>query len=78
MKSVTPTELRRNLYKLLDKILETGIPLEIDRGGKYLKIVPVETVDKLQSLVHRPGVIKGEPEDLANISWEEEVNLDLP
>lgn len=78
MKSVTPTELRKNLYKLLDKILETGIPLEIDRGGKHLKIVPVETVDKLQSLVHRPGVIEGEPEDLANISWEEEVNLDLP
>jgi hypothetical protein len=77
MKSVTPTELRGNLYNLLDEILKTGIPLEIDRGGKRLRIVPVETVDKLQSLVHRPDIIQGDPEDLVSISWEEEINLDL-
>ena len=78
MKSVTPTELRKNLYNLLDEILKTGIPLEIDRGGKRLRIVPVETINKLQNLVHRPNVIEGDPEELVNISWEEEVNLDLP
>jgi hypothetical protein len=78
MKSVTPTELRGNLYNLLDEILSTGIPLEIERGGKRLRIIPVETVDKLQGLVHRPDVIQGDPEDLVNLSWEEEVNLDLP
>ena len=78
MKSVTPTELRKNLYNLLDEILKTGIPLEIDRGGKRLKIVPVETINKLHNLVDRPDVIEGDPLDLVNISWEEEVNLDLP
>jgi hypothetical protein len=51
MKSVTPTELRGNLFNLLDEILSTGIPLEIDRGGKRLRIVPVEKIDKLQNLV---------------------------
>jgi len=78
MKSVTPTELRGNLFNLLDEILKTGIPLEIDRGGKRLRIVPVEKIDKLQSLVRRPDVILSDPDELISLSWEQEVNLDLP
>lgn len=78
MKSVTPTELRGNLFNLLDEVLNTGLPLEIDRGGKRLRIVLVEKVDKLQSLVRRPSVILGDPDDLVSLSWEQEVNLDLP
>ena len=77
MKTVTPTQLRANIYNLLDEVLETGIPLEIRKGDKKLKIVPLETVDKFQNLVSRPEVIKGDPETLAEISWEDEVNLDL-
>ncbi|WP_236612537.1 type II toxin-antitoxin system prevent-host-death family antitoxin [Picosynechococcus sp. NKBG15041c] len=78
MKSVTPTELRGNLFNLLDEVLNTGLPLEINRGGKRLRIVLVEKVDKLQSLVRRPSVILGDPDDLVSLSWEQEVNLDLP
>ena len=78
MKSVTPTELQENLFHLLDEVLSTGIPLDIDRGGKRLRIIPVEGVDKLQNLVRRPDVILGDPEDLVSLSWQEEVNLDLP
>jgi prevent-host-death family protein len=78
MKTVTPTELRSNIYKLLDEVLQTGIPLEINKGGKRLMIVPVEKTDKLKNLVSRPEVIKGNPDDLVEITWESEVNLDLP
>jgi len=78
MKSVTPTELRGNLFNLLDEILKTGIPLEIDRGGKRLRIVPVEKIDKLRNLVSRPDVILGDPDELISLSWEQEINLDLP
>ncbi|NES80529.1 MAG: type II toxin-antitoxin system Phd/YefM family antitoxin [Moorea sp. SIO2B7] len=78
MKSFTPKELRGNLYNLLDEILRTGIPLEIDRGGKRLRIIPVERLDKLQNLVHRPDVILGYPDTLIDLNWEQEVNLDLP
>jgi prevent-host-death family protein len=78
MKLVTPTELRANLYKLLEEVLKTGVPLEIKKGDRKLRIVPVEKVDKLQNLVPRPEVIRGDPEDLVTISWEHEVNLDIP
>jgi hypothetical protein len=78
MKSVTPTELRSNIYNLLDEVLRTGIPLEINKGDRKLRIVPVEKPNKLQNLVSRPNVIKGDPDDLVDISWEKELNLDLP
>jgi prevent-host-death family protein len=78
MKSVTPTELRANIYNLLDEVLETGIPLEVKKGGKKLRIVSVKKADKFQNLISRSHVIQGDPEELVEISWEDEVKLDLP
>jgi hypothetical protein len=38
MKTVTLTELRKNLFRLVDEVLETGEPLVIDRKGGWLVI----------------------------------------
>jgi len=78
MKTVTPTQLRTNIYNLLDEVLKTGLPLEIKKGDKKLRIVPVDEIDKLQNLVARPDVIQGDPDELVEIDWMYEVNLDLP
>jgi antitoxin (DNA-binding transcriptional repressor) of toxin-antitoxin stability system len=78
MKTVTPTQLRTNIYNLLDEVLETGLPLEIKKGDKKLRIVPVDKVDKLKNLISRPEAIQGDPDDLVEINWIDEVNLDLP
>ena len=78
MKTVTPTELRANIYQLLEEVLQTGIPLEINKGDRKLRIVPVERVNKLQNLVSRPAVITGDADDLADLHWDQEVKLDLP
>ena len=78
MKTISPTELRANIYQLLDEVLITGIPLQINKSGQILKIIPLEPVDKFTKLVPKPGVIQGDPEDLVEISWEDEFNLDLP
>lgn len=78
MKTVTATELRTNVYQLLDEVLNSGSPIEVKRGDRTLRILPVEKPDKLQYLVHRPDVIRGDPGDLVTLSWEEELNLDLP
>lgn len=53
-------------------MLKTGIPLEINRGGQILRIVPLEKKSKLDNLVSRPNVIQGNPDDLVNLSWEDE------
>lgn len=78
MKSVTPTELRSNIYKILDEVLATGIPIEINKGGQRLRVVPVGGGSKLENLIARPDAISGDPSDIVDISWEKEVNLDLP
>lgn len=78
MKTITPTELRANIYHLLEEVLRTGVPLEVNKGGQRLRIVPVAQVDKLQNLVSRPHVIQGDPDDLVDVNWEKELHLDLP
>lgn len=78
MKSITPTQLRKNLYNLLDEVINTGVPIQINRGGKILQITPVEKVHKLDNLISRPDVICGNPDDIVNLTWEGEINLDLP
>lgn len=78
MKTVTPTQLRANIYNLLDEVLQTGLPLEIKKGDKKLRIIPVDKVDKLKNLVSRPEAIQGDPDELVEINWMDEVNLDLP
>ncbi len=69
---VTATELRRNIYQLLDEVLETGAPLEVARRGKLLRVVPVEPAPRLERLPKRPGAIRGDPDDLVHLDWSGE------
>jgi len=75
MKTVTTTELRANIYHLLEEVLATGVALEVKKGDRTLRIVPVEKPNKLDNLIARPGTIQGDPDDLISMQWE--VNLDL-
>jgi hypothetical protein len=74
MERVTASGLRKDIYRLLDHVLETGTPLEIERKGKVLKIVLEEPVDRLQTLPRREGFILGDPEALADLDWSSEWN----
>jgi prevent-host-death family protein len=76
MKSISVTELRNNIYNLLEEVLTTGVPLEVKKGKRRLRITPVEPVDKFANLEFHPDVINGDPEDLVHIEWE--YNIDLP
>ena len=78
MKTVTPTELRANVYNLLDEVLQSGLPIEIKKGDRRLRIVPADKADKFMNLVFRPHAVAGNPEDLASLGWQDEVALDLP
>jgi hypothetical protein len=61
-----------DVYRVLDRVLETGIPAEIERRGKVLRIVPAETTERLKRLAARPTFIKGDPEELAHLDWSHE------
>lgn len=68
---LTASSLRKNIYRILDKISETGIPVEIERKGKRLKIIANGEVQKLSNLKKR-DIFKGSPEELIHIDWSSE------
>lgn len=71
LKSLTPSRLRENLYRILDRILESGQPVEITRKGRRLKIVPVEQ-KKLSLLKPHPSYLNTDPDELVHVDWSGE------
>jgi len=67
---LTASRLRQDIYRILDQVLESGVPVEIERRGKILKIVPPEECSKLGSLRPR-AYLKVDPEDVVHIDWSE-------
>ena len=65
------SSLRENIYRILDQVLETGVPVEIERRGKILKIVPAESRSKLENLKPQPYVLS-DPEELVHHDWSGE------
>lgn len=74
----TPTQLRANLYALLDQVLDSGTPLEVVRRGRVLRIVPDQEGDPLLRIRTNPALINGDPEELVELDWSGEWNPDLP
>lgn len=69
---ITASQLRSDLYRLLDHVLDTGEPLVIERKGRRLRVVPDAPPSRLARLPRRPGFIVGDPEDLVHLDWSKE------
>ncbi len=69
--TLTPSKLRQNIYKILDDVAEKGIPVEINRKGKIIKIVAEENHGKTKNLKRRK-VMNCDPEDLVHLDWSAE------
>lgn len=74
--ATTASKLRANIYRMLDEVLETGQPLEIERNGKTLVIAPKEEQSIWDRLPRREGAIVGDPDELIHIDWSSEWNPD--
>lgn len=74
---VTASTLRGNIYRFLDQVIETGEPLEIERKGKLLKIIPVDQPAKISRLV-KHDCLTGDPESIVHLDWSAEWKNDLP
>jgi hypothetical protein len=68
---VTASKLRANIYNLLDKVLETGVAVEIHRKDKILKIVSVEAPSKLSNL-KKHNVLAVAPGDIVHMDWSDQ------
>ena len=68
---ITASQLREDVYRILDGVIESGLPVEVQRKGVVLKIVPEKTVSKLARLKKR-NVFVGNPEDIIGMDWSRE------
>lgn len=68
---MTATKLRQNLYQVLDTVLETGVPAEIERAGRILRIIPVDPPSKWERLTPHEALTV-EPESIVEIDWSHE------
>jgi hypothetical protein len=68
---ITASKLRENIYRILDETIETGIPVEVERKGSILRIVPDKPVSKLAKLKKRNCIV-GDPEDIVSMDWSKE------
>jgi hypothetical protein len=71
-KPYSVARLRANLYKVLDRVLETGLPVEVERKGRRLRIVPSETGGRLANITPHPDYLRSDPESLVHMDWSEE------
>jgi prevent-host-death family protein len=71
---LTASKLRENIYRILDQVAETGVPVEIVRGRRRLRIVPAEppAARKTDRLKVRPKVLIGDPQRLVHMDWSKE------
>ncbi len=70
--AIKATALRADIYRLLDEVLATGKPLEVERNGRLLRIVPAERRILAELFPPRPELVSGDPADLPALDWSEE------
>jgi len=63
-KPLNLTTLRKELFKVVDQVIETGQSIEIERNGHKLKIVLDEKKDKFLNLTKRNHVVLCDEDEL--------------
>lgn len=76
--ALSASALRANVYRLLDRVIETGEPLEIERNGVVLRIVGPRPGSWIDRLPRREDVVRGDPEDLVSMDWSDQWSAELP
>lgn len=78
MEKLTITNLRSNIYKIIDEVIETGIPKTINRKGHKVKIVvddenrsKFNNLEKHNSIICDPNLLITEK----CYTWSEENKL---
>ncbi len=69
---ITAAKLRENLYRILDRVAETGESVEILRGGRIFKIAVASPQGKMKRLVRRKEYLRVDPDQIVHLDWSGE------
>lgn len=70
--TISLTHLRANLYKLVDQVIATGVPIEVERNGVLVKLVSVQKKKKLDNLSKHANVLTVNPDEIVHVDWSHE------
>ena len=72
--SMNVTTLRKNIYRIVDRILETGKPEIIERKGRRIQLLPLDDTDKLSRLAgkKRRKAYVGNSDEIIGMDWSRE------
>jgi len=66
--AITASDLRQDIYRLLDSVLDSGQSVEVERRGRWFEIAPV-AASKLSRLMLRAKFLRGDPDDIVSVDW---------
>ena len=69
--ALTASKLRENIYRILDRVLETGVPVDVRRKGRTLRIIPTDPPSRIARLERRPYLL-ADPEEIVHLDWSRE------
>jgi hypothetical protein len=69
---LTASKLREDIYRVLDQVLATGEPVEIERNGRRLRIVADQPPSRVGRLVSRTDVVVGDSDEFVHLDWSSE------
>ncbi len=70
---ISASQLRSDIYRILDQVLDSGVTVRIERRGRIITISPDDRPSRLSRLKKRK-CIKGNPKDLIHLDWSDEWN----
>ncbi len=73
---ISVSSFRSNIYKILDEVVKTGKPLELNRKGSSLAVISLDKKKKLDNLV-KHSVMEGDPQELVELDCTEGWSSDL-
>jgi antitoxin (DNA-binding transcriptional repressor) of toxin-antitoxin stability system len=78
MQKLSITALRQKLFQVADEVLESGVPVAIERRGRTLLLVAEDAGKPRLAALKRRKLVKGDAADLATTKvgeWREPKNL---
>jgi len=70
--TISTTQLRASIYRVLDEVLETGRPVEVERKGRRVRIIAVDPPGRLERLRRRPLLVDCDPQEIVHLDWSGE------
>lgn len=70
--SITPTNLRKDIFNILDTLYDSGEVLEINRNGHIFKLIPPKKESKLDRLISHNDAVIGDSDDFISYDWSGE------